>query len=211
MKNKISITLGVAILLCLVSSCFLKKEHKDVDPFYTINHFGQFYLLPLAKPIVLTYDPNGRVWRMLEDNQSLKKNVYVDSLTEIGVDRTYIYGKKFERKEFIETYQLGDYLFLSKYGTISWNDKKDKPRPDQIRIYPIDSVHKIFIIPEQWFVINVADSTTEAFFSKKEYKNYLKEKGVSGKMYNIESVKKEFAKTGIAPWFPEDIKTKLRE
>ncbi|MCV9933305.1 hypothetical protein OIU80_13525 [Flavobacterium sp. LS1R47] len=211
MKNKISITLSVAIMLCFVSSCIFKKEHKDVDPFYTTNHFGQFHLLPLAKPITLSYDPSTKVWLLQDNKHILKQNMFIDSLTEIGIDKTYIYGKLFERKDYIETYQPEDYLFLNKFGSITFNSKKDKPTPDEIQIYPTDSIHKIFMIPERWFVINVADSTTEAFFSKKEYKNYLKEKGVSGKMYNIESVKKEFAKTGIAPWFPEDIKTKLRE
>ncbi|MFB9065892.1 hypothetical protein, partial [Flavobacterium branchiarum] len=196
--------------LCLVSSCFLKKEHKDVDPFYTTNHFGQFHILPLLKPITLMYDPSTKVW-WLEYNHSLKHNISINTLTEIGVDKTYIYGNILGWKDTIQSYTARDYVFTDKYGITSWDEKKDKPTPDEIQIYPTDSIHKIFIIPERWFVINVADSTTEAFFSKKKYKNYLKEKGVSGKMYNIESVKKEFAKTGIAPWFPEDIKTKLRE
>ncbi|MCV9933302.1 hypothetical protein OIU80_13510 [Flavobacterium sp. LS1R47] len=210
MKNKISTTLIVAIMLCLVSSCFLKKEHRDVDPFYTTNLFGQFHLLPLVKPITLSYDPSTKVW-MLEDNHSLKHSIGIDSLIKIGVEKTYIYGKVHGWKDTIESYTSKDYVFLNKYGRIYGPSKNKKGITNEIQIYPTDSIQKIFIIPERWFVINVADSTTEAFFSKKEYKNYLKEKGVSGKMYNIESVKKEFAKTGIAPWFPEDVKTKLRE
>ncbi|MDN3672553.1 hypothetical protein QWY99_05720 [Flavobacterium branchiarum] len=211
MKNKISITLGIAILLCLVSSCFLKKEHKDVDPFYTINHFGQFHILPLLKPITLLYDPSTKEW-WLNKNNLLKQNISNEiTEKEIGVEKTYIFWKIIGRRDTIEGYTSKDYVFLDKYGVISYGRSKIKTFVDEIQIYPTDSIHKIFIIPERWFVINVADSTTEAFFSKKKYKNYLKEKGVSGKMYNIESVKKEFAKTGIAPWFPEDIKTKLRE
>ncbi len=35
------------------------------------------------------------------------------------------------------------------------------------RAYPIDSTSKTYIITERWFIIDVADSTTEAFFSKK--------------------------------------------
>ncbi|MCV9933304.1 hypothetical protein OIU80_13520 [Flavobacterium sp. LS1R47] len=209
MKNKTSIALLIVIMLCLVS-CIFNKAHKDVDPFYTTNHFGQFHILPLLKPLTLMYDPSTKVW-WLEDNHSLKHNISINTLTEIGVDKTYIYGNILGWKDTIQSYTAKDYVFTDKYGITSWNAKKDKPTPDEIQIYPTDSIQKIFIIPERWFVINVADSTTEAFFSKKEYKNYLKEKGVSGKMYNIESLKKEFAKTGIAPWFPEDVKTKLRE
>ena len=65
--------------------------------------------------------------------------------------------------------------------------------------------------PERWFVINVADSTTEAFFSKKKYQNYLKEKGISGKMYDVNKYYKQFKETGILPWFPNSIKVKLRK
>ena len=81
---------------------------------------------------------------------------------------------------------------------------------DNVQVYP-DSIHHTFIIPERWFVINAADSTTEAFFSEAKYQTYLKEKGLSGRMYNIDSVNKEFTKTGIAPWFPDSIRIKLSQ
>ncbi|ELY2016427.1 hypothetical protein SL053_000296 [Flavobacterium psychrophilum] len=210
MKNKISTTLIAIIMFCLVS-CFLKKEHKDVDSFYTTNNFGQFYVIPLVKPITMMYDPYTRLsW--IETNHALKDMLHTGYFKEIGVDKTFIYGKFDGRSDTIERYTPKDYVYLNKFGSISYGPTKNKKGiKNEIQIYPTDSIHKIFVIPERWFVINVTDSITEAFFTKKEYKNYLKEKGISGKMYNIESAEKEFNETGIAPWFPEEIKSKLKE
>lgn len=210
MKNKILIALMLGVMLCLVS-CFFKKEHKDVDVFYTTNHFGQFHVLPLAKPIIFMYDPKTKEW-WIDTKNALNHNMSnVITEKEIGIENTYIYGKLRGWTDTIESYTPKDYVFLNKYGTIYGPTKSRKGITNEIQIYPTDSIHKIFIIPERWYVINVADSTIEGFFSKKEYENYLKEKGVFGKMYSIEKAKKEFMETGIAPWFPEDVKTKLRE
>ena len=155
----------IAVGILGVLSCDFSKSHKDVDSFYTTRNFGQFFLIPLIKPLALIYDPSGKKWG-LSDEHALKEMMYIDSLTEIGVDKTYIYGKLFVREKTLESYTPKDYVFVTKFGII-YGPSKDTTRiKDEIQIYPTDSIHKIFIIPERWFVINAADSTTEAFFSE---------------------------------------------
>jgi hypothetical protein len=203
-----SILIAVGILGVL--SCDFRKSHKDVDSFYTTRNFGQFFLVPLIKPLALIYDPSIKKW-WIEDKHALKQSMFIDSLTEIGVDKTYIYGKVVAREDSIENYTLKDYVFVDKFGIIYGPTKNTIRMKNNMRIFPTDSIHKTFIIPERWFVINAADSTTEAFFSEAKYQTYLKEKGLSGRMYTIDSVNKEFTKTGIAPWFPDSIKIKLSQ
>jgi len=209
---KVIIT-SVLIAVCIlgVLSCDFRKSHKDVDSFYTTRNFGQFFLIPLIKPLALIYDSSIEKW-WIEDKHALKQSMFIDSLTEIGVDKTYIYGNLFARKHTLQIYNPKHYVFVDKFGVITSRPTKDTTgMKDKMQIHPTDSIHQTFIIPERWFVINAADSTTEAFFSEAKYQAYLKEKGLSGQMYNIESVNKEFTKTGIAPWFPDSIKIKLSQ
>ena len=208
-----AIITSVLIAVCILGvwSCDFRKSHKDVDSFYTTKNFVQFFLISLIKPLTLIYDPTGEKWG-LADKHALKESMYIDSLTEIGVDKTYIYGKLFAREKTLEYYTPKEYVFVDKFGVITSGPTKDTTgMKDEMQIYPTDSIHKIFIIPERWFVINAADSTTEAFFSEAKYQTYLKEKGLSGRMYGIDSVGEEFIKTGIAPWFPDSIKIKLSQ
>jgi hypothetical protein len=208
-----AIVTSVLIAVCILGvwSCDFRKSHKDVDSFYTTRNFGQFFLVPLIKPLALSYDPSIEKWG-LSDQHALKEMMYIDSLTEIGVDKTYIYGKLFARKHTLQIYNPKHYVFVDKFGVITSGPTKDTiGMKDKMQIHPTDSIHQTFIIPERWFVINAADSTTEAFFSEAKYQTYLKEKGLSGRMYGIDSVGEEFTKTGIAPWFPDSIKIKLRQ
>ena len=199
------------LIMVVVSSCIFDKRSKDIDPFYTARNFGQFPVLPLAKPIKLHCDDQSKQWKVEYLKHSFKQRIPTHDLKEIGVDNTYIYGKIDKKKYRSRIYDKGEYAFLHKFNSMSSAQNYREPTKDEIRIYPIDSTSKTFIFPERWFVINVADSTTEAFFSKVKYQKYLKEKGISGKMYNIEKYHKEFKETGILPWFPDSIKVKLKK
>ncbi len=205
LKKVIVLILAAAV----VSSCLFDKRPKDVDPFYTTRNFGQFPVMPLVKPIKLIQNDQSKEWG-IDIPHSFKKRLSIENINEIGVCEIYVYGRIDKKKWNISTYKKGDFVYAHKYGgtTISkeaWNSA------EEIRIYPIDSNSKTFILPERWFVINVADSTTEAFFSKTKYDEYLKEKEISGKMYNIDKYHKQFIETGILPWFPDSIKVKLKQ
>ena len=207
MKN----TYLLLILLTSVSvfdSCNLKNGEKEIDPFYTSRSFGDIPTTPLLKPLKLSYEEIPRKWH-LEIPYSFNHQMNIDSLTEIGVEKTFIYGKIFQKLDIDSNYKNSDYVFVSKFNIISKSVTYSKALSDEIRIFPIDTIHKVFIIPERWFVINVADSSIEAFFSKKDYNNYLNERKLSSKLYNIDSIHKQFIETGILPWFPDSIKTRL--
>ncbi len=199
-------------ILCTIifmESCNFNKKHQEVDSFYTNKNLGDIYLMPLSKPLKLNYDRTAKKW-YLQTPLYFKQNMAIDSIFEIGVEKTYVYGKIFKKKNYIENYTPKDYVFVDKYNVTSWSQRPEKLTEDEIQIYPTDKVNKLFILPERWFVINTADSTTEAFFSISAYKKYLKQKGILGKMYNIESDNKKFQETGILPWFPDSVKTKLK-
>lgn len=206
-KKAIVLILTVAV----VSSCLFDRRPKDVDPFYTTKNFGQFPVMPLIKPIKLLQDDQSLEWNIDMLDYSFGHVMGVNNLDRIGVENTYVYCKTDSKKRCVGIYEKGDYVFLHKFNSISSTSTFRKPQKDEIQIYPLDSLGKTFTLPERWFVINVADSTTEAFFSKAKYDEYLKEKGVSGKMYNIDKYHKQFVETGILPWFPDSVKVKLRK
>ncbi len=134
----------------------------------------------------------------------------IENINSIGIEETFIYGKVKHEKQTIDGIEKGDLVYARKFGgTLISQEPMALERVK--RAYPIDSKSKTSVLPERWFVINVADSTTEAFFSKKHYEEYLKEKGISGKMYDINRYHKQFKATGILPWFPGSIKIKLKE
>ncbi|MTI32680.1 hypothetical protein [Xanthovirga aplysinae] len=206
MKSFIVGTLLLLSIFC-IQSCGSRTALEDVDLFYTNKNYGQFFLTPLIKPIKLRGDYG--IW-YLETPHSFNYRISIDSLIEIGVDKECVYGKINQKKWYIKDYSNKDFVYARKDGgTITLKEKRDsKGEP---RLFPIDSVSNTFLLPERWFVLNAKDSSTEVFFDEKNYKEYLNKKGLSGKMYKIDSLHKEFKKTGVLEYFPDSIKTKLRK
>ena len=209
MKNKILIY-WIGVIHIFLQSCIFDTDIEGIDPFYTTRSFSDIPLMPLVKPLTLAYNKPSSKWILVVPHE-FKQRLTIDSITEIGVEAPFIYGKIFQIKNYYPEYKNSDYVFLTKFNTIYKFDKYRKPASDEIQIFPDDSVNKTFILPERWFVINVADSTIEAFFSKSKYLEYLKVKGVSGKVYNIDSVENAVGRSGVFPWFPDSVKTKLRK
>jgi hypothetical protein len=198
------------IIVTVTISCAFNKIDKKIDSFYTTKNFGQFSVIPLVKPIKLWRDDQSKEWGIDRLKYDLKRSVNINNQKKIGVDKSFIYGKLPKHKQNLNDYTKEDYVYFYKYGGVSIS-KTILNSKDEIRIYPIDSTSKTFILPERWFVINVADSITEAFFSKKRYDEYLKQKGISGEMYEINKYHKQYKETGILPWFPDSIKVKLKK
>jgi len=210
------------ITLLSIQSCFFENKKADIDVYYTAKYWGErSSRIPLLKPLSIYKDrmmPNiwGMDYKDLVTRHQYKdyhfnNTLGIDSIIDIGVDKSYVYGMIFESKVYNENYNKNEYVFLGKYNITYRTPKYREPRNNEIRIYPTDTINKIFVLPKRWFVINVADSTVEAFFSKNKYKKKLKDKGISGKMYNIDSINKVFLETGILPWFPEKVKIKLEK
>ncbi len=206
--KSLKIVIG-SLIIIVVSSCFFDKKPKDVDPFYFTRNYGQFPLLPLIKPVKLSQDDQSLEWS-LEIPHSFKQRISTDKLADIGIDKTFIYGKIKSQKYILNNIKKGDLVYARKFGgTLISQEPMEAERV--MEVYPIDSTSNTYIIPERWFIINIADSTTEAFFSKKKYEEYLKEKGISGKMYSINKYYKQYKETGILPWFPDSVKVKLKK
>ena len=204
----------------IFQSCVFENNQKKIDAYYTSKYWGeQRPRIPLFKPLSIYKDRmTPDKWGIDYDdlvsrghNFTFNHTLEIDSIINIGVDKSYVYGKIFEKKYQEESFIIDvDYIYAYKYGGTTWKKENHKSSDNEIQIYPFDSINKIFILPERWFVINVADSTTEAFFSKLKYENYIKERGISRRMYNIDSINKVYRRTGILPWFPESVKIKLR-
>ena len=201
------------MIILTSTSCLFDKNTKRVDTFYTNRNYGQFPIIPLVKPINLKCNDQTKEWR-IETLKYFKKKInkrYLDN-SQIGIDSTYIYGKLTPIKRYVEDYKNGDNVYMYVDGSVTWTkDIKTMNNNDIIEITSFDTVNKSFIEPERWFVISVADSTTEAFFSKKKYENYITEKGISGKMYDINKYHKQYKEIGILPWFPDSVKVKLKK
>lgn len=205
-------TLTLWVILITLYSCILDKktEDEEIESFYISKNFGQFPVLPLSKPIKLHLDDQSKEWRIEYLKHSFNQYMRIEGIDSIGVEKTFIYGKTENEKQTIDGTKKGDLVYARKFGgTLISQDPMEAERVT--RVYPIDSISKTYIIPERWFIINVADSTTEAFFSKNKYDNYLKEKGISGRMYNINKYHEKYKETGILPWFPDSIKVKLKK
>ena len=192
-----------------IISCLSNKKSKGVDTFYTTSNYGQFQLLPLSKPIKLTKDDQSGEWWIDMSKHSLNHNMNIDELIEIGIDESYIYGSINPIKKKLKKYKKEDFVYAGKYSDISWSSKPTQFE-GEIRLYPIDSNSRTFIIPKRWFIIDSKHSTIDAFFSKKKYEDYLTEKGISGKMYDINKYHQQYKETGIVPWFPDSVKVKLK-
>lgn len=209
MKSTI-LVFGLLVAVNILSSCDSKRESKNVDSFYTTRSFGDIPTRPLLKPLSLSFDDIHKKW-YLEIPHFFKQRMNIDSIKKIGVEKTYVFGNVLEEKRICDSYNNGDFVVANKFGKVYYDSKKFKTEADEIQLQPIDIKNNIFLIPERWYVINVADSTIKAFFSKSKYQNYLKKKDISGTLYNIDSIDNEFIKTGILPWFPDGVKVKLRK
>jgi len=202
----------VLIVALLATSCFFEKQHSDIDPFYTARNFGQFPVIPLIKPVKILCDDQTKKWNVDIPSFFVKRVGNRDLYnSEVGVEMPYIYGKLLPIKRYVEDYKEGDHIYMFKDGKVTWSPEILELGKDCMLISSFDTLSKSFIEPERWFVINVADSTTEAFFSKAAYTHYLKEQGISGKMYDINKYHQQFLETGVLPWFPDSVKVKLRK
>ena len=193
------------------SSCLFQEKYADVDPFYTSKAHYQFPRIPLVEPIFMTYEKESNKWGIeipySIDNALGLKNLTHDGLNEIGAYKNYIYGYIPKKTKQITDYEKGNYVFLDKFNISYTSIKKRNPDKNEIQVNLNDD--KVFVLPKRWFVINTKNNSSEAFFFKKNYENYLKKNSISGKMYNTSEMHKQFFDTGILPWFPDSVKTKL--
>ena len=127
------------------------------------------------------------------------------------LNQPLLYGKINEIKYYIEDFTSETIVFSDKFNTIYLATEPRDPIEGEIRLYPMDSISKLFILPEKWFVINNIDITVNTFTTKEEFKNYLKQNAISYTLYNIDRLDMEFMKTGILPWFPDSVKAKLKK
>ncbi len=213
-------SLFIILLVLLFQACRSGSTDKGVDPYYTKVSWGEGRpRIPLIKPLAIYKDRMtpykwGIAYRdVINDDQAFSFNhhVEIDSITHVGIDRSYVYGPVFERKFTIEEFGGGnDYVYADQYGGLSLSKLKIEPLDSEVQIFPIDTVKKIFIYPQRWFVINVADSSVEAFFSETKYKAYLAELGCPDTLYDIDECYKQFRQTNVLPWFPDSIKNNIR-
>ena len=202
----------VAVLVTIItvfSSCFFDRKPKDVDSFYTKKNYLDFPAVPLVKPIFIHYNKAYDKWFF--NVPDYFKKLYIENLNKVGVDKSCIYGKLITTRRFVEDYKNGDHVYMYADGSITWTKNIKSISDSVVKITSFDTLNKSFTEPQRWFAINVLDSTAQAFFSKRKYDNYLKEKGISGKMYNINKYQKQYKETGILPWFPDSIKVKLKK
>ncbi len=206
------------LVFCL-SSCFLKKDPPNVDSFYTTKGFGDIPLLPLVKPILISYDRINKFWGIGDVGDMLQlsfldNHTSIDSIRSIGVEGNYIYGNTHNRVVYIDKYTKEKVVCAMRSGGLTIGKKSDTIYEDEIRIYPIDSTAidstaKQFILPERMFVIHPPDSTLKVFFEESKYKDYLKEKGISGKMYDLDTMHAVYLQKDTLPWFPKEVKDKI--
>ncbi len=187
----------IVFLVLLICSSYTKKNYLD------------YPVIPLSNPVFAYYVKEYDEWSFKIPDY-FKNKLHIENLNEIGVNETYIYGKLGKKKWSVRRYEIGDYVYAHRFGGTTLSKEPFNSKND-VRIYPVDSTSKTFILPERWFVFNITDTITEAFFSKKKYEDYLKTKGISGKMYNINKYHKQYKETGILPWFPDSVKLKLKK
>ena len=207
-RNTTKINL-VFFCLCLLSCGTGEKKHPDVDSFYTQKRFGQqFALVPLIKPIKLGYDTDMNTWGFHPSSSFFGFSVYNASTEYIGVQEPYVYGKIEATEKTYDNLKPDDIIYArTKGGTLI---SKDESKNYGLRIEELEDKPNTYLWPERWFIIDAAEGKGEGFFDKSEYLEQLKRKRIEGKMYNSDSLLTEFQKTGILEYFPDSIKTKLR-
>ena len=209
-----SITLKFSLLgiLFSLSSCnFFTKKNIDISSFYTDTHFGQFPILPLVQPIKLHYHKLNDDWGIDFSTSNITR-VNIVKQDSIGIQNNYIYGIIPKYKFEPISYNKNTRSFLHKFGSIiDIEDKELFPTKDEIEILPIEITKEscIYEIPQRWYVIDISNKSIEVFFTKKEYLSYLRLKNISGRMYNSKDYQEQFYKTGLLPWFPNEIRKKI--
>lgn len=96
-------------------------------------------------------------------------------------------------------------------GSISYSDKARELRKDEVRIYPINENSSNFNLPKRWFLLNLNDKTVEVFFDKEQYLQILENKHISQSLHSVNKVYNDYKNSMIAPWFPENIKLRIKE
>ena len=196
-------------ILVFFSSCNSKKQHTDIDDFYTNQATDGFPSFPLIKPFYTIYVENLKFWN-LDFPIELKYGIRPSNTDTIGINRHFIYGYINDRIEEIEDYEKGTYLYLRVDGATIYSESKLNTK-SHFPIKIIDTTKNIFKYPQRWFVINAKDSTRHVFLSKSEYKDFLKENDIEEKTYNTQKMKRQYMETGILPWFPDSLKQKLSD
>ncbi|PCH69222.1 MAG: hypothetical protein COC06_07915 [Bacteroidales bacterium] len=216
--RKIIVVLGLIMLLL---ACNQSKS--KVSRYYKATNWDRNCpRLPLYEPLAMY---NGHIdppkWFLsFNDFQSSKKDeidyhsigANISSINHIGVDRGVVYGCIKESTVKIEGYSVGDFVYMNNEGSPSWtSDSTYKHQEGEIVATILDTVNKVVMVPERWYIINTKDTTYKFFFDKKNYQTELKELKVSAHMYNIDSVYNQFVREGILPWFPDSIKAALNK
>lgn len=207
--NTAKINLYLLIVLCLIS-CRFESQNKqtDVDKFYLPQRMGQqMNLLPLAKPMKLTYDNDMHNWFMDVNNNPSR--VQIHNPTTIGVNSQYVYGKVESSEKVLNKVEEGDNVYAYYFGGATWTPKSLEGK-EHLRIFPIKGRPNTYILPERWYIINASEGKGEGFFNYDEYLKSLNEKGIEEKIYKSDSLLKEFQNTGVLEYFPDSIKTKLK-
>ncbi|MDB2606884.1 hypothetical protein N9Y48_03795 [Zobellia sp.] len=186
-----------------------KKKKPKVDSFYTQKMFGQqFALVPLMKPIKLSYDTDINTWGFLET--SYKGFSFIGAnAKKIGVQGQYVYGKVEEREYENEDLLPDEIVYALSSGGATWSTTEKKGSRYK-KATSMEGKTNSYLLSERWFILSTNDEKSEGFFDKNEYIKSLKEKGIDGKMYNSDSLLSQFQETGVLEYFPDSIKAKLR-
>ncbi|MBL4560011.1 MAG: hypothetical protein JKX79_03395 [Labilibaculum sp.] len=216
--QKIMFVLG---LIMLLSACNQSKP--KVSWYYKATNWNSNCpRLPLYEPLAIYKDlSTPPKWFMsFNDLLSSKKDkidyhsigANIISINHIGVNNGIVYGCINESTVKIEGYSLGDFVYMNNEGSPSWtSDSTYKHQEGEIVATILDTVNKVVMVPERWYIINTKDTTYNFFFDKKNYQAELKELKVSAHMYNIDSVYNQFVREGVLPWFPDSIKVALNK
>lgn len=197
----------LTFFLIVFSSCLFEKKHKDVDSFYTAKVKYDFPRIPLVKPFFMIYDENEKEW-LYDYPTSLEYGMSPSNTDTIGIDKNYLYGYIKGGNTRLIDYEKGMLVYLREDGVTVFSEDLIKSKK-YIRLELLDLSKKIFHKPNRWFVVNAKDSTRHVFLSNLKYKEFLNKNNISGKTYNTKKMDKQFLDTGILPWFPDSIKTKL--
>ena len=198
--------LYLSIILCFYSC---ERKYKNVDPFYTERASGSLLFLPIYKPTKLIYHRVEKKW-ILEEPHYFKQNMNIEKIDSIGIDNGLVYGKLDTIHYYIED-TIHKFRVVDRFNAIYSDIKPLQLENDEVRINPVGSNSKYFLLPKRWFIFNHNDSTIEAYFTEREYLDYLTNKGVRPKLHNIDTLMNTYVTTNVLPWFPDSIKSKLRK
>ena len=213
MDYRITAKRGLLILFSLyLHSCGIgEKKHPEVDGFYTQKRYGQqFALLPLAKPVTMGYDTDNERWGFHDSSNIYGFSLHGADTDYIGVNGQYVYGKVVATETTNDKLEPDDIVYAVLSGGSTWTKEPKVGGSDVIAI-PVQGKPNTYLLPERWFIINTTDEKVDGFFDQAEYSKALKNKGIEGRMFKTDSLLKAYQETGLLEYFPDSIKTKLRQ